>query len=312
MIPSLLTAMCFAMAGISARQSAQCSGPERANTGRLLVGMLILGLLAWISWQGMPSRLLAGLAIAGGIGFGFGGFFMMLTLKRLGTPTSLLLVESTTAILAGLLAWLAIGDTMSMPQVIACMFIIAAVLFAGWQWMKESQPDVTRVRFAGYSFGFLSASCQALSLVISRQVFVVSAQASMPIDKLDAAFVRMVGGTTIAILVLAIHFLNDWRKNHAEERADLQPFHWVKPQAPYREQPLFWILVNGLFGPVLGVTCWLWAVSKINPGIVQSIASIAPLISLPIARLLEQEKLGYQFYIGAPLAILGVVFLVLS
>ena len=102
MIPSLLTAMCFAMAGISARQSAQCSGPERANTGRLLVGMLILGLLAWISWQGMPSRLLAGLAIAGGIGFGFGGFFMMLTLKRLGTPTSLLLVESTTAILAGL------------------------------------------------------------------------------------------------------------------------------------------------------------------------------------------------------------------
>ena len=311
MIPSLLTALCFAMAGISARQSTQCSGAERANVGRLIVGIIILGILALISWQGMPSRLMLGLAIAGGIGFGIGGFCMMQSLKRLGTPTSLLMVESMTAVLAGFLAWLAVKDTMNTLQIIACAMILVSVIFAGWTWMKESQPEARKVRYTGYSFAFLASSCQAISLVISRQVFVTAAQAGQPIDKLDAAFVRMVGGAAIASLFLiALTFrhrdMPDFMKREKVR------FQWLRSGHPFHQQPLFWISVNGLMGPVLGVTCWLWAVSLINPGIVQSIAAVSPLISLPVARMLEKEKLGIQFFIGAPIAIAGIALLALS
>ena len=311
MIPSLLTALCFAMAGISARQSTQYSGAERANTGRLLVGIIILGILALLSWQGMPFRSMIGLAIAGGIGFGFGGFCMLQSLRRLGTPTSLLMVESITAVLAGALAWVTVKDTMNPQQILACGIIISSVLFAGWKWMRESQPEAIRDRYAGYSFAFLASTFQAISLVISRQVFVSAAQNGLPIEKLDAAFVRMVGGAAIAcVFLVSLSFrqgeLPDFLKNEKVK------FQWIRSGAPTIQQPLFWITVNGLFGPVFGVTCWLWAVSLINPGIVQSIAAVAPLISLPVARLLEKEKLGMQFYIGAPVAIVGIALLALS
>ena len=309
MIPSFLTALCFAMAGISARQSTQCSGAERANTGRLVVGLVILGIIALVSWQGMPMRLLLGLAIAGGIGFGIGGFLMMQTLKRLGTPTALLLVESTTAIMAGLLAWLAVKDTMSLPQILACMVILAGVLFAGWSWMKESQPETLQIRFSGYSFGFMAATCQALSLVISRHVFVVAAHSDVSIAKLDAAFIRILGGAFIASLFFIPMLFR--KKSRGWDPLE-EKFKWLQRGQSIGKQPLFWIAVNGIVGPVLGVTCWLWAVSTMNPGIVQSIAAIAPLISLPAARLLEKEKLGIQFYIGAPIAIIGITILMLS
>jgi len=311
MIPSLLTALCFAMAGISARQSTQCSGAERANTGRLLVGVIILGVLALLSWQDMPFRSMMGLAIAGGIGFGFGGFCMLQSLKRLGTPTSLLMVESITAVMAGALAWVTVKDTMNLQQILACGIIISSVLFAGWTWMSESQPDALRDRYAGYSFAFLASTFQSISLVISRQVFVSAAQSGVPIEKLDAAFVRMVGGAAIASLfMLSLYFrqgaLPDFLKHEQVK------FQWVRRGLPTLQQPLFWIMINGLFGPVFGVTCWLWAVSLMNPGIVQSIAAVAPLISLPVARILEKEKLGLQFYIGAPVAIIGIALLALS
>jgi len=299
------------MAGITARQSTRCSGAERANIGRLLVGLLILGIIAIFSWSGMPFRLMTGLAIAGGVGFGFGGYFMMHTLKRLGTPTSLLFVESLTAIIAGIMAWVIVKDKMTARQMSSCAIILSGVLFAGWTWMKQPGSLPARLRFAGYSFGFLSASCQAFSLVISRQVFLLAAQQSQPIDKLDAAFVRLVGGAVIASVLLAITWFR--RPDNIEPDYDgTSDFHWIAKGSGTLDQPLFWILINGIFGPVLGVTCWLWAVSTINPGIVQSIAAVSPLISIPVARLLEQEKLGAPFFIGAPLAILGITLLALS
>ena len=312
MIPSFFTAVCFAMAGISARQSAQTSGAERANIGRLVVGVVVLGILAGISWQGIPYRLMMGLAIAGGIGFGIGGFFMMQSLKRLGTPTSLLLVESLTAAIAGALAWIAIHDTMNSRQVIACSIIIGAVLFSGGAWIREKNKTVSiKTRYIGYGFAFLASCCQAISLVVSRQVFLTASQQNLPIEKLDAAFVRMIGGASIALLFFIVMILRSGKLPDFLESKQVK-FRWIRSAIPFYQQPLFWIIVNGLVGPVLGVTCWLWAVSLINPGIVQSVAAIAPLISVPVSRMLEKESLGIQFYIGAPIAIAGIALLALS
>lgn len=312
MFPSLLTALCFALAGISARQSTLHSGPLRANVGRLVLGLLILSGIALLRWQGMSISAVLRFAAAGAIGFGIGGYCMMLTLRRLGTPTALLLVESCTAVLAGLLAWFALGDVLAVSQILACLTILAGVLIAGSGWIAASQPAQLHHRIAGYGFGILASASQAVSLVLSRQVFLQSATLGEPIDKLDAAWIRLIGGALLACLILLTLRRRNWHQPHPPRNPEASAFRWFRSQTPLLQQPLTWMLINALMGPVMGVTCWLWAVSLLNPGIVQSIAATAPLISLPIARCLEREPIGIAFFIGAPVAIIGTALLALA
>lgn len=312
MFPSLLTALCFALAGISARQSTLHSGPLRANVGRLVLGLLVLSAVALLRWQGMSMSAVLRFAAAGAIGFGIGGYCMMLTLRRLGTPSALLLVESCTAVLAGLLAWFALGDVLTISQILACLTILAGVLIAGSGWIAESQSSRLHERIAGYGFGILASASQAVSLVLSRQVFLQTTPSGGTIDKLDAAWIRLIGGAFVASLFLFILNRKNWHPLDQPRNLEASSFRWIRPGEPLFQQPFTWILINALMGPVLGVTCWLWAVSLLNPGIVQSIAAIAPLISLPIARWLEREPIGTAFFIGAPVAILGTALLALA
>ena len=67
-----------------------------------------------------------------------------------------------------------------------------------------------------------------------------------------------------------------------------------------------WVVANGLTGPVLGVTCFQWALSTTPAGIVQSIVATAPLVTIPLARWLEHARPRALYYAGALLAVAGV------
>jgi drug/metabolite transporter (DMT)-like permease len=306
-LPASLTAICFALTAVSARQSATLIGPLRANFFRLLLAMLILGCIALLSWRGMPRSVLWEFALAGGIGFGLGGFCMMQALKCLGSPRALLAVESATAVLAGLFAWVALDDTLTPQQILSCAIILGAVLYAGSAWIRE-EPMARRNSIYGYTLAGAAALFQATSLVLSRHAFLEARGLGVPVDMFNAAFIRLCGGLSIALLLIMANVIRQGG------RISLHPVGlsqlWVR-KATFKQQPFVWVTANALFGPVLGVTCWLWAVSLLNPGIVQSIAATAPLISIPVSRCLESHPLGTRFYVGAPVAILGITLLML-
>ncbi|TVR48714.1 MAG: hypothetical protein EA425_13840 [Puniceicoccaceae bacterium] len=68
-----------------------------------------------------------------------------------------------------------------------------------------------------------------------------------------------------------------------------------------------WVALNALFGPVLGVTCMLWAIRVVdNPGLVQAVVATSTLITIPFARALEKARPGLAYYIGCLLALSGV------
>jgi drug/metabolite transporter (DMT)-like permease len=301
-IAALLTAFCFAGAGVSARRSTVLLGAERANLLRLLVGVGVLGVVAAIFWKGMSGAVGARFALAGVIGFGGGGYCMMHALRLLGSPRALLGVESLTAIFAGGLAWGVLGDPLTVPQLLSCLVILGGVLWAGSAWSEGTVEASWRERRAGFVFALLASGAQALSLVLSRQAFLLAAQGADVVGKFDAAFLRLLGGGAFAILILALAARPQAEAGKARRLLD--------PGASWRGQPLLWGVVNGLCGPVLGVTCWLWAVSLLHPAIVQSVAATAPLLSVPLSRTLEPGGLGGRFFTGAPLAILGIVGLV--
>jgi drug/metabolite transporter (DMT)-like permease len=69
--------------------------------------------------------------------------------------------------------------------------------------------------------------------------------------------------------------------------------------------PWAWVLFNTLLGPVLGVTCYQWALRTTQAGLVLPIVATAPLLTVPIARALEHSRPTPRYWIGALLAVAG-------
>jgi drug/metabolite transporter (DMT)-like permease len=72
-----------------------------------------------------------------------------------------------------------------------------------------------------------------------------------------------------------------------------------------------WVLANALTGPVLGVTCYQWALRTTAAAIVQPIVAAAPLLTIPFAAWLENGRVRKTYYVGAVLAVIGVTGLLL-
>jgi drug/metabolite transporter (DMT)-like permease len=66
------------------------------------------------------------------------------------------------------------------------------------------------------------------------------------------------------------------------------------------------VLGNALTGPVLGVTCFQWALRTTPAGIVQPIVAAAPLLTIPLAAAMEGARPRATYYVGAVLAVAGV------
>ena len=74
-----------------------------------------------------------------------------------------------------------------------------------------------------------------------------------------------------------------------------------------------WVVANALTGPVLGVTCYQWALRTTAAGVVQPIVATAPLLTIPFAVWIESAAPPRaSYYLGALLAIIGATGIVLA
>ena len=106
-------------------------------------------------------------------------------------------------------------------------------------------------------------------------------------DPGTAAYQRALGGLLIAVLVVLA----------------------VRPRQPASPPPgraWPWVIGNALTGPVLGVTCFQWALRTTPAGIVQPIVAAAPLLTIPFAARLEGSRPRASYYLGTVIAVAGV------
>jgi len=73
-----------------------------------------------------------------------------------------------------------------------------------------------------------------------------------------------------------------------------------------------WILINGIAGQTLGVSCMQWALETTPAGIVFAIVAITPITIIPLARFLENEHPTFRSLLGGGIAVGGVIGLALS
>ena len=112
-----------------------------------------------------------------------------------------------------------------------------------------------------------------------------------------AAYERIIGGIGVAAIYFALLRARD------TQMSAVGPGEWRKAWP--------WVLVNTLGGPVIGVSCYQWALSTTPSGIVLPIVATVPLAVIPFAYRFEGDRPAGQSIIGGIIAVAGVIALTL-
>lgn len=293
---ALLTALFFGITPVCANRAIRALGVSRANLWRLLLALLALGAWAFLFGQGLAGPFWW-FFIAGAIGFGLGGMAMFQALPLLGAPLSSLIVESMAALFAANMAWFWFADPLTAEQIIFGLLVLLGVSMGLLPYINGNARQANAAR--GAAWAVLAALGQAASITISRKALLAMKAAGVPPDLATAAFQRLTGGACVALALWLA-----WRASGAKPtpKSPSKPL----PKSWPASRPWFWVTLNALFGPILGVTCLIWALKSMQPGLVQAVAATAPLVSVPFVRWLEGHKPPPLYYAGAAAAIAGL------
>ena len=152
-------------------------------------------------------------------------------------------------------------------------------------------------RRTGVWLGVLSAigqACGAVSTPLTVHACEAAGQ-TIP-DGFAQAFVRLLGGVPVVLLFLL------W----ASRKEGL----FAKIRRPYAfASAPWWMLMNGIAGPALGVACYQWALSKHPAALVLSVVALTPLIGLVMQWAIEGQRPSWRLWLGGAIAIVGVILL---
>jgi drug/metabolite transporter (DMT)-like permease len=306
MLASFLAAFFFALNATCANQSVRSFGPVRANVGRLIIATLLLGLFAHTVGGGFSSASLPWFLLSGVIGMGLGDLGVYAALPLLGSRITVLMTQCIAAPLAAVGEWLWLGTRLTLAQMGWGALILAGVVVAISP--SKSSPPRVKVRAVGLVFGLVAAGGQGFGALVSRKGVNVAESAGEAAHNavfgLTAAYQRICAGL---IFVLLWFLVLRWLK-----RLPVQAQHVKTAPALKPRRPGWWMLANGLAGPVLGVGCYQWALATTPSGIVLPIAAIAPLLSIPIAHWIEGDRPTRRAILGGFIAVGGCIALTAS
>lgn len=303
MLPSLLTALLFAASGICGRRSAVAFGALRANALRLSFAALLLG--GWVLWHepvNFSTRSAHRLLLSGVVGFGLGDACLFLAYPRIGARLTILLNLCSAPLFGAGLDWFLVGTGLSVVQGCASLVILVGVVLALWggqQAEREVQWGGPGV-FSGVVFALLAGLGQGCGAALSRHAHAAMLEEGRLLSGVTQAFVRTLPGIAFGLvlwfLVSRLWFLvSRFRKG-------------VPPLSP-RRASWGWLMGAVLCGPVVGVSCFQWALGLQSSVVVLSITATAPVLIMPMALLVDGDRPTVTAVGGAIMAVAGVILM---
>ncbi len=296
MLGAFLTTIFFSLSVIFANRSIAVVGTTRANLGRLLVALVLLGIYAHVWGGGLGGAGCRWFLLSGLIGMGLGDLANFNALPVLGSRLSILVCQCLAVPIAIVAERLWIGTRLTAGQLLWAAVILAGVAIALMPTTRD--PPRVRVRPIGFLWGFLSAAGQGLGAVVSRRAGDAAIHAGESINGITAAYQRTIGGLAITAAYFIIQAMIQ------RERAP-EP-------APVPARGYLWILANALCGAVIGVSCYQWALATTPSGVVLPIVATTPLVIIPFSCLLEGERPTVRSLVGGAVAVAGAVALARS
>ena len=301
MLAAFLTTILFSASAVCGNRTAKLLGGTEANFARLCVAAILLAIYGHTLGGGIAGSAFWIFFVSGCIGFGIGDMALFQALPRLGSRLSVLLTLCLSAPLAALIEWQWLHTQLSTAEIVCALVILAgvAVALAPGGHVHIARHDL----WWGLSFGLLASFCQALGAVLSRKGFALATAAGENIDGITAAYQRILGGVLLGAVVFAVVKFN--RKIPRPDQAEAEE---EKQTSPWRRAwPL--VLINGLAGPALGVSCYQWALKTTPTGVVLPIVAITPIVIIPFSFYLEGERPGKRSLIGGAIAVAGAAAL---
>lgn len=303
MLGAVLATILFAFSAVSGARVAKLMGGTEANFWRLALATLFLAVMAHAFGAGLTGNGFYIFVLSGCLGFGLGDVALFQAYPRLGSRLTILIVHCLAAPFAGLVEWLWLGTTLTAAQISCGVVILAGVAVA---LAPAHETHEERRQFGiGIFFAVLGAVGQGGGVVLSRKAYEVCALAGQPMDGITAAYQRILGGVIISGLAL----LAVKRQFLLSRASDLQP-PTLTTTEKWRKSGK-WIVFNALAGPTLGVSCYQWALKTTPSAVVLPIVALSPLVVMPFARWLEQERPSRRSTLGAVIAVAGAAALAL-
>jgi drug/metabolite transporter (DMT)-like permease len=292
---AFLTTILFSISAVCGQRTSKMLGGTEANFWRLCFAALLLAAWAHSAGAGVSGQGFWIFFVSGCIGFGVGDAALFQALPRIGSRLSVLMVLCLSSPVAALIEWLWLGTTLNWREIGCGILVLLGVVVA---LAPGRHIDMANHVGAGLAFGVIAAICQALGAVLSRKAFAVAQHAGENIDGITAAYQRILGGVLLtALLLWIIKSRNAPLPGSARER-------WRKAWP--------WVLLNGLSGPALGVSCYQWALKIAPTGVVLPIVAMTPIVIIPFSRYVEGERPTMRSLIGGAVAVLGAVLLALA
>ena len=290
---ALGAAFFYAWSVTCARRSSAHHGPDLANLGRLLIAVIVIGLFVAFSDRHPFCAGWEWLILGGVLGLGIGDIALFHALPRIGVGLTMLLTQCLAAPFALILEYQALGHSPNGAQMLAALVILIGVGVALGAPAEGDPAD----RRTGVWLGVLSALGQACGAVSTPLTVEACKQAGEVIpDGFAQAFVRLLGGLPVVLLFLL------W----ASRKEGL----FAKIRRPYAfASAPWWMLMNGIAGPALGVACYQWALTQHPAALVLSVVALTPLIGLVMQWAIEGQRPSWRLWLGGAIAIIGVILL---
>ena len=290
---ALGAAFFYAWSVTCARRSSAHHGPDLANLGRLLIAVIVIGLFVAFSDRHPFCAGWEWLILGGVLGLGIGDIALFHALPRIGVGLTMLLTQCLAAPFALILEYQALGHSPNGAQMLAALVILIGVGVALGAPVEGDPAD----RRTGVWLGVLSALGQACGAVSTPLTVEACKQAGETIpDGFAQAFVRLLGGVPVVLLFLL------W----ASRKEGL----FAKVRRPYASASApWWMLMNGISGPALGVACYQWALTQHPAALVLSVVALTPLIGLVMQWAVEGQRPSWRLWLGGAIGIAGVILL---
>jgi len=284
---ALLTSLCWSLNSVCFTVAGRRVGSAAVNLGRLLMAwatLLLVHLVVYSSLFPMQAggARLGWLGVSGLIGFALGDAVLFEAFVLIGARLAMLLM-TLSPIFSALLAWLFLGQALTLPKLLAMTVTLGGIAWVVWGGGDhEDHPHLWR----GILLGIGGALGQSIGLVFSK--FGLAGE----FPPISANLIRVTAGVVALLL---------WFGATGRLRGTLGALRDGRSTA--------FIGLGAVTGPVLGVVLSLIAIAKAPMGVAATLMSLSPVLLLPVSHFVFKEKVGGHAILGTLLALAGAAAL---
>lgn len=291
---ALLTAVFWTFTAIAFESASRKVGSLSVNMIRLLMAFIFLGGYslfangAFFPINATPHQWLW-LSLSGIIGFTLGDLFLFEAYVVVGSRISMLIMSLTPPITA-FIGYLVMDETLTKQNLMGMLLTLTGIILVVLQRktakLGEDAKPARKLRLnypiKGILLAFGGAVGQGSGLVLSKF-------GMQDMNAFAASQIRVLAGIVgFSILFL---FMRRW--------------HMVF-KAAKNTKAMQRLTIGAFFGPFLGVSFSLLAVSYTTTGIASTIMAIVPVLIIPPAVIFFKEKITRKEIIGSLIAVAGV------